>query len=179
MDSARLLRAAAQNRGDSQPLTALVNQKAAAAFRDSGWPSEPHDARGAMNLGPNSSSDSSMAGFCPRSRRVQIPEDCKDQDYIKFLQGLNDDCQVEWHTMRDQGWVLLTGRDGNSAWARISLQIVPTCPVPGRVTRNKTVLYMCGGNPGPRDGFAAKVYLLSQESIDVFVVDSAYNFQHP
>ena len=78
--------------------------------------------------------------------------------------------------MRDQGWVLLTGRDGNFAWARINLQIVPTCPVPGRVTRNKTVLYMCGGNPGRRVGFAAKVYLLSQESIDVFVVDAAYNF---
>ena len=89
MASARLLRTAAQDRGDSQALTALVrNQNAAAAFAESGWPSGPHGSRRGMNLGPpNSSSDSSMAGFCPRSRRVQIPADCKDRDYIKFLQG--------------------------------------------------------------------------------------------
>ena len=178
MTSARLLRSAAMDRGDNHALTALVrNQKAAASFAVSGWPAESLGSRSEMNLGPpNSSSASSMAGFCPRSRRVQVPTDCKDQTYIRFLQGLNDECQVEWHTMRDQGWVLLTGRDGNSAWARISLEIVPTCPVPGRVTRNKTVLYMCGGNPGRPDGFAVKVRLLSQESIDVLVVDAAYNF---
>ena len=95
---------------------------------------------------------------------------------LTVLEKINKETKIEWRTMREGGWTLIENETGETAWARVEITIVPIASPCNMFGQDRIGLYLCGGDPHKSGGLRHCTQMLTGGSVDVFVVDAAYNF---